>query len=174
MDGAQIRDVFESILPDDVLTEIVDEAQLQQRCRKLDARQFLRAMVIAAATGYGGRQADVARIYFENGSEKMVRGGFYAWFNPKLEAVMARISQRALAFAASHDPDLPGLLGEHVLDWHIVDSTTVALPKPLKDTFPGTGDYAALKVHKRLSVGTGTLVNYEISPAREHDAAPDR
>src|SRR5207237_7060813 len=44
------------------------------------------------------------------------------------------------------------------------------LPIELLKEYPGAGDYAALKVHKRLSVGTGTVVSYSISPAREHDA----
>jgi hypothetical protein len=88
MDGVQVREVFESILPDAALRRFVEEAELQQRCRKLDAVQFLRAMVIAGGTGYGGRQADVARVYFDAGTKRVVRGGFYAWFNPRLEAVM--------------------------------------------------------------------------------------
>lgn len=46
-------------------------------------------MVIAAATGYGGRQRDVARVYFENGAPKVARGGFYAWFGSQPEATMA-------------------------------------------------------------------------------------
>lgn len=35
---------------------------------------------------------------------------------------------------------------------------------------PGTGDYAALKVHQTLSVGCGAVVRYYISAAREHDS----
>ncbi|HRC58919.1 MAG TPA: IS4 family transposase [Kofleriaceae bacterium] len=170
MDGVQVREVFESILPDAALRRFVEEAELQQRCRKLDAVQFLRAMVIAGGTGYGGRQADVARVYFDAGTKRVVRGGFYAWFNPRLEAVMEQIRDQALAFVASHDPDLPGFLGAHVLDWHIVDSTTIKLPDALREVFPGAGDYAALKIHKRLSVGIGAAVDYHLSPAREHDA----
>src|SRR5690606_8654649 len=40
----------------------------------------------------------------------------------------------------------------------------------LIDEYPGAGQYAALKVHKRFSVGVGTAVDYHVSPAREHDA----
>jgi len=166
----EVREVFEQTLPQDVLAEFIKEAKFQQRERKLDAVQLIRSMVIAAATGYGGRQADVMRVYFDMGAQRVVRGGFYAWFNPKLEAVMEKVRDRALAFAADHDLDLPGFLGEHVLDWHIVDSMTVKLADDLKEVFPGTGNYAALKIHKRMSVGIGTTIDYHISPAREHDA----
>ena len=124
-------------------------------------------MVIAAATGHGGRQADVMRLYFELGAERVVRGGFYAWFGRPLEAVMECIRDRALAYGAAQPCDLPGWLGEHVHDWHIVDSSTVKLDARLRREYPGAGDYAALKVHKRFSAGIGTAVTYHLSPARE-------
>jgi hypothetical protein len=56
-----------------------------------------------------------------------------------------------------------------VTDRHIVDSSTVKLDPALVGEYPGAGDYAALKIHKRFSVGLGTTVDYHLSPAREHD-----
>ncbi len=100
----------------------------------------------------------------------MVRGAAYRWFSEAYEVVMANVAYRALAYAASQPRDLPGWLGEVVSDWHIVDSTTVKLDDALRNEYRGTGDYAALKVHKRFSVGVGTTVGYHLSPAREHDA----
>lgn len=169
MQGIDVRRVFETILPDEILLGLVRDAKLQERERKLDALRLLRSMIVAAATGYGGRQADVMRIYLENGTKKVTRGGFYRWFGPSLEQVMAAIRERALAYGNAMPRDLPGLLGEHVSDWHIVDSSTVKLDNALKAEYPGTGDYAALEVHKRFSVGLGTAVGYHLSPAREHD-----
>jgi hypothetical protein len=167
--GSDVRKVFETILPDKPLLAIAQRAKLQERVRKLDVVRLLRSMVIAAATGYGGRQADVLRLYLESGTEKVVRGGFYAWFGAELETAMFTILGLAIDFAKSLPRDLPGFLGTHVSDWHIVDSTTVFLDKALASLYPGTGDYAALKIHKRFSVGIGTTVGYHISPAREHD-----
>ena len=169
MRGADVQRVFETILPDTVLMKLVQSAKLQERTRKLDALRLLRAMIIAAATGYGGRQADVMRLYFESGATRVVRGVFYGWFGEELEAVMVEIQALALAYAASMKRDLPGLLGEHVTDWHIVDSSTVKLDEALLGEYPGAGDYAALKIHKRFSVGLGTTIDYHLSPAREHD-----
>ena len=63
--AADVREVFENVLPDEAIMQIVRSAGFQQRDRKLDAMAFVRAMVIAAATKYGGRQADVMRAYFE-------------------------------------------------------------------------------------------------------------
>jgi len=170
MRGEHLREVFETVLPDDELMQLANESGLQTRQRKLDAVRFLRSMVIAAATRYGGRQADVARVYFEERTEPVVRGGFYRWFGPALERCMEGCRNRALAYARRQPRDLPGVLGREVSDWHIVDSTTVKLDDALKNEYPGTGDYAALKVHKRFSVGVGTTIDYHLSPAREHDA----
>jgi hypothetical protein len=64
---------------------------------------------------------------------------------------------------------LPAMLAG-VTDWRVIDSTTVRLDDCLIDEFPGSGDYAALKIHKEWSIGTGNLVAYEITPAREHDS----
>jgi putative transposase len=168
--GDDVREVFEAILPDQEILALVEECRFQKRHRKLDALQLVRAMVIAASTGYGGRQADVMRLYIDNGARRVVRGAFYAWFNERLEAVMESLAQRALEYARRQPLDLPPLLARHGRDWHIVDSSTAKLPDELVEEYPGTGDYAALKVHKRFSVGLGTTVDYHISPAREHDA----
>jgi len=169
MRGADVQRVFETILPDKVLMKLVHSAKFQERTRKLDALRLLRAMVMAAATGYGGRQADVMRLYFEAGAARVVRGVFYGWFGKELEAIMDEIRALALAYVCSMKRDLPGLLSAHVTDWHIVDSSTVKLNPALAGEYPGAGDYAALKIHKRFSVGLGTTVDYHLSPAREHD-----
>ena len=169
MRGEDVQRVFETILPDKVLLKLVESAKFQERTRKLDALRLLRAMVIAAATGYGGRQADVMRLYFDSGATRVVRGVFYGWFGKQLEAIMAEVRARALAYVTSMKCDLPGVLGDYVTDWHIVDSSTVKLDEALLSEYPGAGDYAALKIHKRFSVGRGTTVDYHLSPAREHD-----
>jgi len=170
MQADDVRRVFETILPQEILLDAVRETKLQERERKLDAVRLIRAMIIAASTGYGGRQADVMRLYFEAGAPRVVRGGFYRWFGVALEEVMASVRQRAFDYAGGMKRDLPGLLGKYVTDWHIVDSSTIKLDKALFDEYPGAGDYAALKVHKRFSVGVGTTIDYHLSPAREHDS----
>jgi DDE family transposase len=170
LDGQDVREIFEAALPEEGLAEIIKATGFEERSRKRDAIQLVRAMIVAAATGYGGRQADVMRVYFENGAERVVRGGFYSWFGQALETTMAQVARRMLDFVNRQPLDLPGLLGRDVRDWHIVDSTTVRLDDALTHVFPGAGDYAAAKVHKRFSVGLGTLVDYSISPARDHDA----
>jgi putative transposase len=170
LDGEQVRKIFEAVLPDSELMGIVNKAHFEERSRKRDAVALLRAMVIAAATGYGGRQRDVARLYFDNGAPEVCRGGFYAWFGTELEEAMYQVSQRATAYAKTLPLDLPPLLSQYARDFHIVDSTVIKLPQELFAEYPGAGSYAALKVHKRLSVGLGTLVDYHLSCARDHDA----
>ena len=82
---------------------------------------------------------------------------------------MAAVADRALAYARAQQVDLPGPRSG-VQDWYIVDSTTVTVRDALLEEFPGTGDYAALKVHTVLSVGCGAPVRDHLSPAREHDS----
>ena len=170
MQASDVREVFETILSQTTLMEAVRASGLQGRERKLDALCLIRSMVIAASTGYGGRQADVMRHYLESGARPVVRGGFYRWFGPALESVMAKVSAGALAYVARHKRDLPGWLGKEVKDWIIVDSSTVKLDDRLKEEYPGAGEYAALKVHKQYSVGVGATIGYHLSAAREHDA----
>jgi hypothetical protein len=168
--AADVREVFETILPEQALLDAVRASGLQTRARKLDAIRLLRAMVISASTGYGGRQADVMRLYLESGAKRVVRGAFYRWFGEPLEAVMGSIRELALDYVVRQRCDLPGWLGREVSDWIIVDSCTVKLNDELKAEYPGTGDYAALKVHKHYSVGIGASVDYHFSAARDHDS----
>lgn len=57
MTDGDMREVFETILPEDVLMSAVRAAGFQERERKSDGMVFPRTMIIAASTGYGGRQA---------------------------------------------------------------------------------------------------------------------
>jgi Transposase DDE domain len=83
--------------------------------------------------------------------------------------IMAALAERSLTYARAQPVDLPGPLSG-VKDWYMVDSTTVKVRDSLIVDFPGTGDDAALKVHKVLSIGCGSPVRYHFSPTREHDS----
>jgi hypothetical protein len=126
-------------------------------------------MILSASTEYGGRQADVMRLYFQSGGPKVVRASFYDWFGEPLARVMEQVADRALAHARALAVDLPGVLG-CVKDWRIVDSTAVTLDDRLSEHFPATGAAAAVKIHKVMSVGRGTTIAYHFSPARDHDS----
>lgn len=169
MTGSDLKEIMELVLPESVLQKMIDATGFEQRERRRDALMFLRAMIVSAASPAGGRQADVMRTYFQNGAPRVARGSFYDWFGPPLEEVMKELVKSTLKYVQKQPLDLSGILGG-VKDWLIVDSTTVRLDDKLKSDYPGTGDYAALKVHKTLSVGRGTVVAYHFSPAKEHDS----
>jgi len=169
MKGPEVKEIMESILPSDEIDRLCRELGVVERERKLDVGLFIRTMVLAAGTPTGARQADVLRSYVENGGVPVARSAGYRWFDAELDALMERLAERALAFARAEKVDLPGILGG-VTDWLIVDSTTVRLSDDLIEEYPGAGTYAALKVHKILSVGTGSPTGYHFSPAREHDS----
>jgi hypothetical protein len=81
---------------------------------------------------------------------------------------MAALAERAVADARAQPVDMSGPLCG-VQDWYIIDSTTVRVRDALREECPGTGAYAALKVHTVLSVGCGAPGRDHFSPARPHD-----
>lgn len=170
MDVDAVREIFETVLPDEVLETLTKASGLVQRERKRDANTFIRAAVIATARGCAGRQAAILETYLMLGGPQVARGASYAWFSEAFENTMAAVAKRALSYARLQPLDLPGWLSKSVRDWHIVDSMTVKLDDALREAYPGAGNYAALKIHKRYSLGIGTTVEYSISAAREHDA----
>jgi putative transposase len=169
MTGDEVRQVFEAMLPQEAIDRLCKEFGVIERQRKRNLGMFVRAMVISAGTPGGAYQADVLRSYLEFEVPHVARSAFYRWFDEPLEQFMDALAQRALAYARAQQVDLSGPLCG-VKDWYIVDSTTVTVRDVLREEFPGTGDYAAIKVHKVLSVGCGAPVRYHFSPAREHDS----
>lgn len=169
MEGKDVKEIMESVLPTEEIDRLCRELGVVERERKLNVGLFVRTMVLAAGTPSGARQSDVLRSYVESGGAPVARSAGYRWFDAELEALMERLAERALALARAEKVDLPGVLGG-VTDWLIADSTTVRLADELIDEYRGAGTYAALKVHKLLSVGTGAPVGYHFSPAREHDS----
>jgi putative transposase len=169
MTGADVRHVFEAMLPRDEIDRLCMQWGVIERQRQLDLGMLVRAMVLSAGTPGGAYQADVLRSYLEGEVPPVARSAFYRWFDESLERFMAALAERAVAYARAQQVDLAGPLCG-VKDWSIVDSTTVRVRDALRKEFPGTGEYAAIKVHNVLSVGCGAPVRYHFSPAREHDS----
>jgi putative transposase len=169
MTGDEVRKVFEAILPQEEMEHLCQQFGVIERERKLNLGMFVRAMVISAGTPGGAYQADVLRSYLEFEVPHVVRSAFYRWFDEPLERFMEALAAHALAYARAQEVDLSGPRCD-VQDWSIVDATTVTVRDALRAEFPGAGDYAAIKVHKVLSVGCGAPVAYHFSPAREHDS----
>jgi hypothetical protein len=169
MTGDELREHLQEILDVETIGTLVQKYGIQERERKFDVFGLVLALILAGGTHEGGRQYDVLRTYLANGAPRVVRGTFYAWFNEPLLALLTELIIKAIAVGQRQTKLLPGILGG-VTDWRVFDSTTVRLDDALIDTFPGAGEYSALKIHKEWSVGTGNLIGYEISPARDHDS----
>lgn len=168
MTGDQLRTMLETILPEGEIAAAVRATGFQQRLRKLDAVALVRALVLSGGTPDGGRQADALRAYLEQDVPGVARGAFYAWFNEPLGTLMAHLGNRAATYARAMPVHLPGILAGR-RDWRAVDSTVVKLRRALFPEFPGTGDYASLKVHKEYSLGVENVVAYHITSGRDHD-----
>jgi Transposase DDE domain len=169
MTGEEVRQAFEATLPQHEIERLCAPFGVIERQRKLHLGMLVWAMIILAETPGGAYQADVLRSYLECEVPKVACSALYRWFDEPLEHFMAALADRALTYPRAQQVDLSGILGG-VKDWYIVDSTTVRGCDALRAEFPGTGKYAARKVHKVLSVGCGAPVRSRLSPAREHDS----
>lgn len=169
MTGDELREHLRGALDAKTINALADKYGVQARERKLIVFELVVALILSGGTHEGGRQYDILRTYVDNGAPRVRRGTFYSWFTEPLLNLVTELLDTAIALGEQQPKLLPGILGS-VTDWRVFDSTTIRLDDALVDTFPGAGEYAALKIHKEWSVGTGNLVAYSITPAREHDS----
>ena len=170
MTGAELRKHLTTTLNISDIEALTKEYGVVQRERQLDIVSLVVALILTGGTHEGGRQYDVLRTYLENGAPWVVRAAFYSWFHAPLERLITELLRRAIDVGQQQEKILPGILAG-VTDWRIVDSSTIKLEKSLIKEYPGCGDYAAMKIHKEWSVGTGNLVAYKFTPARDHDSS---
>lgn len=169
MTGDELREHLRGALDAETINALADKYGVQARERKLIVFELVVALILSGGTHEGGRQYDILRTYVDNGAPRVRRGTFYSWFTEPLLNLVTELLDKAISLGEQQPKLLPGILGS-VADWRVFDSTTIRLDDALVDTFPGAGEYAALKIHKEWSVGTGNLVAYSITPAREHDS----
>ena len=91
-----VREVFEAVLPEKALADLIGASGMQKRQRMLDPLRLVRAAVISAARGGAGRQVAMLETYFESGAPKVVRGAAYGWFSPAFENAMKSVSGGSL------------------------------------------------------------------------------
>jgi hypothetical protein len=169
MKTSAIQALFETVLPVSFIESEAGRLGVQLRQRHLQLAELLVSLVLMGGSPEAGRLSAALRDYFQRGNPRVVRGASAKWFDRSMLELLKGLSQRALEHVRAMPRHLPGLLSGRT-DWRVFDSTTVKLDKRLIDVWPGAGDYAALKVHVELSLGCENVVDYHISPAREHDA----
>lgn len=169
MTGPELEKIIGGALPRERVEEMARRLKVVERQSKLQMTELVLSLVLAARTSAGGRLADALRLYTNHlRMESVARSTFYERFDSEFEALMIELLSGALGQARTDVVLLPAALN-CVSDWYAVDSTTVKLHDDMKTEYPGAGDYAALKIHKTYSIGRSNLVNYSITPAREHD-----
>jgi hypothetical protein len=156
MTGEEVRQVFETRLPQDESDRLGLQGGVIERQRQLDLGMFVRAWSSRLGR-QGAPTADVLRSSLEFEGPRVARSAFYRWFDEPLERFMEALAERALAYARAPQVELSGPLCG-VTDWYSVDSTTVKVRDALMEDFPGTGNDAAIKVHNVRSVGCGAPV----------------
>ena len=169
MDADKLRDIITAALPRETVLEFAREVGALRRESLIELDGLVNALVLTARTPSGGRQADVMRAYVKATGAEPVRGAFYARFNSALEKLLEGLLRRGLDEVQRDRVLLPRSIAG-VKDWVAIDSETVKLHPSLIDTYPGAGDYAGVKVHKAYSLGRHNMIDYELSPARDHDS----
>jgi hypothetical protein len=169
MNGQTLQKLLEAALPREKVLSFARTVGALKRESLIHLDSLVNALVLTARTPSGGRQADVLRAYIESTGVTPVRGTFYARFNSAFEELMEALLKDGLAAVQGDRVLLPRVI-DGVRDWVAIDSETVKLHDSLKDVYPGTGDYAAVKVHKMYSIGRHNLIDYKLSPARDHDS----
>jgi hypothetical protein len=169
MDGTILKETLQAILPQTVIEALAERLGVVERERKRDIVKLVYALVLSSGSDNSGVLAEAMKRYNTEAREPVVRGGFYAWLDDEMAAMMEHLVEEAVGYAYSLPPFLPGILGT-VEDWFIFDSETVTLRPQLSEVYPGSGSPAAVKVHKELSVGRGCMTDYHLSPAKEHDS----
>lgn len=170
MDAKRLKDIVSGAIGREQLEAFARDVGALKRQSKVDLMELVTALILAARTNAGGRQAEALRVFRDHlGGARIARSTFYERFNSGLVALMSLLLERALEAARADTIRLPPSI-DFVTDWLIQDSTTVKLHEALRSTYPGAGEYAALKVHKLYSIGRGNLVDQRVGPAREHDS----
>jgi len=170
MNATQFENLVRQHLPVELVEKLGDDLGVVERRSKIRLVELVMSLVLTARTSAGARQADALRHYRDStGQKTLARGTFYARFSDVFAKLMEALLSRALDAVESQTVLLPPPIAT-VKDWLIVDSTTIKLNNSLIGKYRGTGDYAALKIHKTYSIGRSNMVNYQLSPARRHDA----
>jgi hypothetical protein len=140
-----------------------------KRRREFDPVLMVFVLVMQGGTAEAGRIAAAIREYYNRGGSEVARSAHSRWFDAEFLALMEELTRRTTSYVLSMPLHLPGVLSGR-RDWRVFDSTTVRLPDELAGVYTGTGKYAALKVHKELSLGLENVVSWHITEARSHDA----
>lgn len=169
MTGPELARIIEGALPEERIEEAARRLKVVERQSKLQMKELVLALVLSARTSAGGRLAEALRLYLDRlQMPRIARSTFYERFDSEFEKLMEELLSAALQQARDDEVLLPKSLA-CVSDWYAVDSTTVKLNDALVAEYPGTGDFAALKVHKTFSIGRNNVVDYTFTPARQHD-----
>lgn len=164
-----IVELLATVIPREKIFKLAEELGVQKRERKKDVVQLVVALILAGGKHRFGLQKSALKSYMEATGVPVVEGSYFEWFDEQLAALMESLAGEAVRWVLTRPVHLPSILSG-VSDWRVIDSETVKLDKRLISTWRGTGDYAALKVHKEYSLGRENAVGWRVSGADEHDA----
>src|SRR5690606_7051259 len=110
MQPRQVREMFEKVLPREMIEQDVAELCVQERRRHLDPVKLVMSLVLAGGTPEVGRISEVMQEYCRSGGKRVVAGYYVRLFNERQLAVKLRVVDRMKAYVHAMLLHLPGIL----------------------------------------------------------------
>ena len=108
MDATKLKDIVTSAIGREQLEEFARELGAVKRQSKVHMMELVTALILAARTNAGGRQAEAMRVFRDHlGGARIARSTYYERFNSGLVALMQCLLDRALEAARADPVRLP-------------------------------------------------------------------
>jgi Transposase DDE domain len=142
-----------------------------RRRTKLEGSTFVRALVFGWLHNPNATLEELAQAAGNLGVPISPQG-LDKRFGPRAAALLKQVLQDAVLQVISTEPAAVPLLQRFPGGVHLLDTTTVTLPRAFARTWPGSGSHnkpAGMKAQVRFDLRNGTLAGPFLFPARDHD-----
>lgn len=155
-----LQEALRSCFPDHVLRELAEEAEVQQRTRKVTVPALFWTLLLGFGTGVQRTIAELHREFQQATGRSIVRSSFYDRFTPQLTTFLKAVLNWATTVHGEPTEKLQGRLAGF-RDLVVTDSTVLRLHALLENTFKACRTNvvrAAAKLHLVMSVtGMGPM-----------------
>ncbi len=157
---ASLQEALRSCYPDDVLRELAEKMEVQQRTRKVSVTALFWTLLLGFGTGVQRSIAELHREFQQATGRSIVRSSFYDRFTPRWTAFLRAVLNWATSAHGEPTEKLQGRLAGF-RDLVVTDSTVLRLHDLLQGAYKACRTNvgcAAAKLHLVMSVtGMGPL-----------------
>lgn len=153
--------------------EADQQARVIQRRRKFSVASIAQTFVFGFLANPRASDEDLARTAAAIGTSVSTQAVEQRYSQRLVNFLNALFARAVTAAVASHK-SVPGIL-DRFADVQLLDSTVIALPQELAETFPGCGGShggnAALKLQVQMSLNNGAFAAVRIEAGKDTDQA---